>query len=65
MTIISVYAPTMSYSLKKVEEFYSLLEDTIRSVPTQDKLIVPILTHELEEMLQLGRKSLAIMGQLP
>lgn len=39
-TVISVYAPTMSYPDEAKEEFYDTLSRTIASVPQCDKLIL-------------------------
>ena len=40
VTIISVYAPTMTNPDESKERFYSVLESTIQAVPKTDKLIV-------------------------
>ena len=39
-TIVSAYAPTMTYPDEERERFYESLEVTIGRVPTSDKLIV-------------------------
>lgn len=39
-TILSVYAPTMTCSEESKTSFYSLLGDTVRSVPKEDKLVI-------------------------
>lgn len=39
-TLISVYAPTMTNTEEVKEEFYSDLRETIRRVPTDDRLIL-------------------------
>ena len=40
VTLISVYAPTMTNTEEVKEEFYSDLRETIRRVPTDDRLIL-------------------------
>lgn len=40
VTIMSVYAPTMTNPDENKEEFYSNLRDTIKNVPNTDKLII-------------------------
>jgi exonuclease III len=40
VTIVSVYAPTMSNPEENKEKFYSDLKDTIKCVPITDKLII-------------------------
>jgi len=40
LTLISAYAPTMSYTQEEKEQFYESLSEMIRSVPCEDKLLV-------------------------
>ena len=40
MTLINVYAPTMTYPDEEKEAFYSQLREIIRNVPQPDKLIL-------------------------
>ena len=40
LTLISAYAPTMTYSGKEKEQFYLELGNTLDSVPKNDKLLI-------------------------
>jgi exonuclease III len=40
VTIVCVYAPTLTNPEGNKEEFYSVLRDTIKTVPATDKLII-------------------------
>ncbi|XP_063585355.1 uncharacterized protein LOC134762738 [Penaeus indicus] len=40
LTLIGVYAPTMTHSMEEREAFYSSLRKVIRSVPSRDKLLL-------------------------
>ena len=40
LTLISVYAPTMTHSDEEREAFYSCLREAIHSVPSKDKLLL-------------------------
>ena len=40
LTIISAYAPTMTYADEEKEAFYQLLSDTIHATPKNDKLLL-------------------------
>ncbi|XP_063586262.1 uncharacterized protein LOC134763626 [Penaeus indicus] len=40
LTLIGVYAPTMTHSMEEREAFYSSLHKVIRSVPRRDKLLL-------------------------
>ena len=40
LTVVSVYAPTMSYAEEEREQFYQLLSTTLHSVPKADKLLL-------------------------
>lgn len=40
LTIISAYAPTMTYTEEEKEAFYKLLSDTLHATPVNDKLLL-------------------------
>ena len=40
LTIISAYAPTMTYADEEKEAFYQLLSNTIHATPKNDKLLL-------------------------
>ena len=40
LTLISAYAPTMTYSDEEKEQFYLELSNTLDSVPKNDKLLI-------------------------
>ena len=40
MTLISVYAPTLSHPPEETEQFYSDLGDLVRKIPNEDKIVV-------------------------
>ena len=39
-TLISAYAPTMTYSEEDKEQIYHVLRDTLHSVPRNDKMLL-------------------------
>ncbi|KAL8597537.1 hypothetical protein ACOMHN_033408 [Nucella lapillus] len=40
LTLISAYAPTMTYWEEEKEQFYQVLKNTLHSVPRNDKLLL-------------------------
>ena len=40
MTVMNVYAPTMTYSDDAKEEFYEILSRTVSSIPPRDKIMI-------------------------
>ena len=40
LTLVNVYAPTMTYSVEEKETFYQELTHTVLGVPREDKLLI-------------------------